>query len=68
LSICAVCLGRHPHRVVECTSPKTWDQQYDTFAKRKLKILLTKDGKRLCTKWQQSTGCHEDHMNHHLCS
>jgi len=22
----AVCLGRHPHKIVECASPRTWDQ------------------------------------------
>lgn len=68
LPICAVCLGRHPHRIIECTVLKTWNQKFDTFARRENKALLAKDGRRLCTKWQQPSGCQEGHVNHHVCS
>ena len=67
LSICAVCLSCHLHRVVECTSPKTWDQQYDTFAKCELKILLTKDGSSplAVTKIMRITTCVWDAVPQH---
>jgi len=31
-SACAICLGRHSHKIVKCASPHTWDQIHLTLA------------------------------------
>ena len=38
-SACAVCLGCHPHKIVECTATKLWDNSYPSIATRSNKIL-----------------------------
>lgn len=44
LPICAVCLGRHRHRVVDCAEEFTWDKKHHTFATRRIgKSLYTRD-------------------------
>ncbi|KAG1863255.1 hypothetical protein DFJ58DRAFT_617556, partial [Suillus subalutaceus] len=56
---CAVCLGRHQHRTIECATSHTWNGQHETFAKRIQKGLWTKDGKQICTP---------KHDARHVCS
>lgn len=69
LPCCAVCLGRNPHRTIECTASHTWDGQHETFAERIRKGLWTKDGKQLCTAWQRDEGCSTPkHDMRHVCS
>ncbi|KAG1792713.1 hypothetical protein EV424DRAFT_1453706 [Suillus variegatus] len=69
LPCCAVCLGRHPHRTVECAATQTWDKQFETFAERIRKGLWTKDGKQICTGWQRDEGCSTPrHDARHVCS
>ncbi|KAG1867123.1 hypothetical protein C8R48DRAFT_704315 [Suillus tomentosus] len=69
LPCCAVCLGRHPHRTVECAATQTWDKCFDTFSERIRKGLWTKDGKQVCTGWQREEGCSTPkHDAHHVCS
>ncbi|KAG2754173.1 hypothetical protein P692DRAFT_20759062, partial [Suillus brevipes Sb2] len=69
LPCCAVCLGRHPHRTIECAATQTWDKQFDTFSERIRKGLWTKDGKQLCTAWQREEGCTTPkHDACHICS
>ncbi|KAG1851942.1 hypothetical protein F4604DRAFT_1490668, partial [Suillus subluteus] len=66
---CAVCLGRSPHRTIECVAAQTWDKKFDTFLERIRKGLWTKDGKQLCTGWQREEGCNVPrHDAHHFCS
>ncbi|KAH7917417.1 hypothetical protein BV22DRAFT_1026357, partial [Leucogyrophana mollusca] len=65
---CAVCLGRHQHRTVDCTTARTWDNAHDTFSERIRKALWTKGGKQLCTKWQREEGCSDKHDSKHICS
>ena len=53
LPACAVCLGRHPHRVVDCTEERTWDKKFPTFATHSGKSLFTHDhSQNICSKWQ----------------
>ena len=69
LPCCAICLGRHPHLVIECSSPRTWNDLFDTFAQRIKKNIWSKDGRQLCTAWQRPDGCPTPKHNHlHLCS
>jgi len=69
LPCCAVCLGRHAHRTVECSAAQTWDKQFETFAERIRKGLWTKDGKQICTGWQRDEGCTTPkHNARHICS
>jgi hypothetical protein len=69
LPCCAVCLGRHPHRTVECTATHTWDGQHETVAERIRKALWSKDGKQICTAWQREEGCNTPkHDAKHICS
>ncbi|KIK32912.1 hypothetical protein CY34DRAFT_31130, partial [Suillus luteus UH-Slu-Lm8-n1] len=69
LPCCSVCLGRNPHRTIECAATLTWDGKHDTIAERISKALWTKDGKQLCTAWQQEEGCDSTrHDSRHICS
>jgi len=69
LPCCAVCLGRNPHRTIECNKAHTWDNKHDTIAERVNKALWTKEGKQLCTAWQREEGCDSSkHDSRHLCS
>ncbi|KAG2113857.1 uncharacterized protein F5147DRAFT_680107 [Suillus discolor] len=64
-----VCLGRHPHRTIECTAKQTWDKKFETCAERIRKGLWAKDGKQLCTAWQREEGCTTPkHDARHACS
>ena len=68
-SACAVCLGRHPHKIVECSAPSLWDKSLPTLAIRTNKILSLRDGKPICADWQRSSGCSSSrHDNRHICS
>ncbi|KAH7903907.1 hypothetical protein BJ138DRAFT_1019880, partial [Hygrophoropsis aurantiaca] len=66
--ICAICLGRHPHKVIECCAPRTWDKRFDTFCSRFNKAIITKDKQSICSKWQRDEGCTDRHDDKHLCS
>ncbi|KAG1812959.1 uncharacterized protein BJ212DRAFT_1276120, partial [Suillus subaureus] len=71
---CAVCLGRHSHRTIECSATQTSDKQFSTFSERIRKGLWTIYGKQLCTAWQREEGCttpkHDPACLHvrHICS
>ncbi|EPT00403.1 hypothetical protein FOMPIDRAFT_1100116, partial [Fomitopsis schrenkii] len=69
---CAICLGRHPHRVFTCDARKTWDQAHDTITKRvdkNLPLVLVSSGQTLCGDWQRPAGCiSHSHDSRHLCS
>lgn len=68
-SACAVCLGRHPHKIVECSAPTIWDKSLPTLALRSNKILSLRDGRPICADWQRSSGCSSSrHDNRHICS
>lgn len=43
LSACAVCLGRHTHKIIECKAVKTWDNAHDTLCTQVGKILTMQD-------------------------
>ncbi|KAH9932402.1 hypothetical protein B0H21DRAFT_760592 [Amylocystis lapponica] len=69
LSACAVCLGRHQHKVRDCNEGRTWDQAFATAACRVAGVLQLKDGRALCFDWQQARGCTgTKHDAKHLCS
>ncbi|EPS98848.1 hypothetical protein FOMPIDRAFT_1091889, partial [Fomitopsis schrenkii] len=67
---CAICLGRHQHRVFNCDATKTWDQAFDTIATRVDKnLVLIDNGRTLCCDWQRLDGCNSRlHDSCHLCS
>ncbi|TFY67376.1 hypothetical protein EVJ58_g1654 [Rhodofomes roseus] len=67
---CAICLGRHQHPVFFCEAKKTWDNCFDTVAKRVDKKLVLNDGRTfLCSDWQRPSGCNSHvHDARHLCS
>jgi len=69
LSACAVCLGRHPHKVIECKATKTWDNVADTLCSRVGKLLNMRDGRAICSDWQRVAGCSDtSHDRRHFCS
>jgi hypothetical protein len=69
LSACAVCLGRNPHRIIECKATRTWDDACDTICSRIGRILTMRDGKPVCSDWQRLSGCSETtHDRRHFCS
>lgn len=69
LSACAVCLGRHPHKIVECGSSRTWDQIHPTHACRLNRILTMRDGRPVCHDWQRDASCSASHHDaKHFCS
>ena len=68
-SACAVCLGRHPHRVIDCTATTLWDGSLPALSTRSNKVLVMRDGRALCADWQRSSGCPTArHDNRHICS
>jgi hypothetical protein len=68
-SACAVCLGRHPHKIVECAATRLWDNSHSSVATRSNKILTMLDGKSVCGDWQRHTGCpNSSHDHRHFCS
>ena len=68
-SACAVCLGRHPHRIVECAVPMLWDNSLPSLALRSNKILSMQDGRAVCAEWQRVSGCPSSrHDNRYICS
>ncbi|KIK80560.1 hypothetical protein PAXRUDRAFT_41564, partial [Paxillus rubicundulus Ve08.2h10] len=68
LPICAVCLGRDRHLVIECKASRIWDSLFDTLAEHINKALFIKDGRNICSKWQREEGCTDKHDNRHFCS
>lgn len=69
LAACAVCLGRHPHKIVTCDAPRTWDKAFDTLCKRVNRTLTMCDGRELCHDWQRDEGCSARHHDaKHTCS
>lgn len=69
LSACAVCLGRHAHKIVECKAAKTWDNAHDTLCTRVGKILTMRDSRPVCSDWQRVSGCNNaTHDRRHFCS
>ena len=68
-SACAVCLGRHPHKVIDCTAAMLWDNSLPTLATRSNKVLVMRDSRALCADWQRAAGCPTSrHDNCHICS
>ena len=68
-SACAVCLGRHPHKVVDCTEVNLWDNSYPSCAIRSNKALTMRDGRSVCSDWQRVSGCPSStHDFRHICS
>jgi hypothetical protein len=69
LSACAVCLGRHPHKIIDCSAPSIWDKSVPTLASRTNKLLSMRDGRPVCADWQRYSGCSSSrHDNRHICS
>jgi hypothetical protein len=68
LSISAVCLGRHKHNIMRCSTARTWDDKHKTCAEWLRTGLFTKSGKQLCAKWQKANGCLNTHCALHICS
>ena len=68
-SACAVCLGHHPHRVINCTAMMLWDGSLPALSTRSNKILVIRDGRALCADWQCASGCPTTRNdNRHICS
>ncbi|KAG1851636.1 hypothetical protein DFJ58DRAFT_661505, partial [Suillus subalutaceus] len=66
---CAVCLGRHPYKIIECKATKTWDNVSDTLCIRVGKVLTMRDSCPICSDWQRVSGCREtSHDCQHFCS
>ncbi|KAH9909463.1 uncharacterized protein B0H18DRAFT_1009283 [Fomitopsis serialis] len=69
LSACAICLGRHRHRVYDCDASQTWNGAFATMARRDKKDFTLNDGRALCYDWQRSKRCTSTlHDSRHLCS
>ena len=68
-SACAVCLGRHPHKIVECAATMLWDNSLPSLALRSNKVLTMRDGRSVCADWQRVSGCPSArHDTRHICS
>ncbi|KAG2138545.1 hypothetical protein DEU56DRAFT_715582, partial [Suillus clintonianus] len=69
-AVCAVCLGRHSHNFVECSSDRTWNSAHPALTTRVNKQLLTRNSdKPLCVDWQRSRSCtSRSHDERHVCS
>ncbi len=69
-SVCAICLGRHPHEVTKCAAATFWSGQGKTRCRRNSrKRIINPDGLELCTDWQREVGCTQKGQRHnHECS
>ena len=68
-SACAVCLGRHPHKVIDCAATMLWDNTLPALATHSNKVLVMQDRRALCADWQCASGCPTSHHdNRHICS
>ena len=68
-SACAVCLGHHPHKIVECASTMLWDNSLPCLAVCSNKLLSMRDGKSVCSDWQRHSICSSStHDVCHFCS
>ncbi|KAF8833951.1 hypothetical protein BDN67DRAFT_862885, partial [Paxillus ammoniavirescens] len=66
---CPVCLGRHPHRIIDCRATKTWDDVFDTLCTHINRALVMRDKRPICNDWQRETKCSStSHDGHHICS
>ena len=69
-STCAICLGCHPHKIVECNSTMLWDNSFPSLATHSNKLLTMWDGSKfVCTDWQCTSSCSTSrHDSRHFCS
>jgi len=66
---CAVCLGRHEHKVAECCATRTADGAFPTASRRKDRKLVLHSGQPLCYRWQGPASCTSSrHDDQHICS
>lgn len=73
-SVCAVCLGRHPHDVRHCTA-QTFVPEAGGGPTRSTRdergFLFSKDGRAICYTWQRPRRCEgsgSEHTGAHECS
>ncbi|KAG2107915.1 uncharacterized protein F5147DRAFT_531331, partial [Suillus discolor] len=67
--VCAVCLGRHNHKFIECSAEWLWDGTMLTVATWTNKqLLLRSSEKPLCVDWQRARCISQSHDDHHVCS
>lgn len=68
-SACPKCLGRNPHRVLECNSPLLWNGAKCYVSRTAEGRLVDPRGEVLCTDWQHPNGCSLTHRAaKHNCS
>ena len=68
-SVCAVCLGRFPHRIQFCESNQLWDKKTDAFVHRRDGNLIAPNGRTVCKDFQRPDGCQmRSHDQNHRCS
>ncbi|KAF8126028.1 hypothetical protein EV363DRAFT_1174852 [Boletus edulis] len=68
-SVCPKCLGRNPHRILECNSPTLWSGGKCFVTRTNEGRLVDPKGEVLCTDWQRPNGCSLVHRSaKHNCS
>ena len=72
LSACAICLGRNPHDVSQCTASLLWDNHTPAFTKKGdkgAKLRVASSGDTLCLDWNLPRSCSSSsHLARHRCS
>ncbi|KAF8129555.1 hypothetical protein EV363DRAFT_1264033 [Boletus edulis] len=66
-SVCPKCLGRNPHRILECNSPTLWNGAKCHVTRTPEGRLLDPKGVVLCTDWQRPNGCSLAHRSAKHC-
>ena len=69
LSICAICLGRHPHDVAKCSSSTLWNGGTARCSRNDRGRIVNPHGVEVCTEFQREQGCTSRSSRHvHECS
>ncbi|KIL59849.1 hypothetical protein M378DRAFT_60503, partial [Amanita muscaria Koide BX008] len=69
LTACAICLGRHPHKISECRAVTLWDGKTASRCTKHDGQLTNPHRRPICLDWQRPGGCnHRDHSERHECS
>ena len=67
LSVCAVCLGHHAHKINQCNSETLWDESKAWACRSSTNQLIGEHGRPLCYDWQRPQGC-QSTSHCHECS
>jgi hypothetical protein len=64
-SACAICLGRHHHKVYKCNSITLWNGEKPHCHRNEQGCIINPNGSTICSDWQRPIGCASSGSGHH---